>query len=66
MGLPIVTALIGIFVGAAGVGILSGLTDVPSVSQIVCMMIAPVTARNVAGAAGPLPQIRQPGCPCAW
>jgi RND superfamily putative drug exporter len=39
MGLPIVTALIGIFIGATAVGILSAFADVPSVSKIVCMMI---------------------------
>ena len=39
MGLPIVTALMGIFVGAAGVGVLSAFMDVPEFSLILCMMI---------------------------
>src|SRR4051794_23099629 len=39
MGLPMGTALIGIFVGAPSVGILAGFQDVPSVSKIVCMMV---------------------------
>ncbi len=39
MGLPIVTALVGIFVGAAGVGVLSAVMDVPEFSLILCMMI---------------------------
>ncbi|HEX8580793.1 MAG TPA: MMPL family transporter [Acidimicrobiales bacterium] len=39
MGLPIVTALLGIFVGAAGVGVLSAVMDVPEFSLILCMMI---------------------------
>ena len=39
MGLPIVTALMGIFVGAAGVGVLSAFMDVPEFSLILCTMI---------------------------
>ena len=39
MGLPIVTALLGIFVGAAGVGVLSAVLDVPEFSLILCAMI---------------------------
>ena len=39
MGLPIGTALMGIFVGAAGVGILSAFLDVPEFSLILCAMI---------------------------
>jgi RND superfamily putative drug exporter len=39
MGLPIVTALFGIFVGAAGVGVLSAFVDVPEFSLILCMMV---------------------------
>ena len=39
MGLPIVTALMGIFVGAAAVGVLSAFIDVPEFSLILCMMI---------------------------
>ena len=39
MGLPIVTALIGIFVGAAGVGVLSAFLDIPEFSLILCAMI---------------------------
>ena len=39
MGLPIVTALMGIFVGAAGVGVLSAFIDVPEFSLILCAMI---------------------------
>ena len=39
MGLPIVTALMGIFVGAAAVGVLSAVMDVPEFSLILCMMI---------------------------
>ena len=39
MGLPIVTALMGIFVGAAAVGVLSAVMDVPDFSLILCMMI---------------------------
>ena len=39
MGLPIVTALMGIFVGAAAVGVLSAFMNVPEFSLILCMMI---------------------------
>jgi RND superfamily putative drug exporter len=39
MGLPIVTALMGVFVGAAGVGVLSAVIDVPDFSLILCMMV---------------------------
>jgi len=39
MGLPIVTALLGIFVGAAAVGVLSAFVDVPEFSLILCAMI---------------------------
>ena len=39
MGLPIVTALLGIFVGAAAVGVLSSVMDVPEFSLILCMMV---------------------------
>ncbi len=39
MGLPIVTALVGLFIGAAGVGVLSAFIDVPEFSMILCMMV---------------------------
>ena len=39
MGLPIFTALTGLFVGAASVGVLSAVMDVPEFSLILCMMI---------------------------
>lgn len=39
MGLPIVTAIMGIFVGVAGVGVLSAIMDVPEFSLILCAMI---------------------------
>ncbi len=39
MGLPIVTALVGLFIGGAAVGILSALMDVPEFSLILCMMV---------------------------
>ena len=39
MGLPIGTALVGIFVGVAGVGVLSAVMDVPEFSLILCAMI---------------------------
>ena len=39
MGLPIATALLGLFVGAAGVGVLSAVIDVPEFSLILCMMV---------------------------
>jgi RND superfamily putative drug exporter len=39
MGLPILTAIMGLFVGAAGVGVLSAFMDVPEFSLILCMMV---------------------------
>jgi RND superfamily putative drug exporter len=39
MGLPIVTALMGVFVGAACVGVLSAVIEVPDFSMILCMMV---------------------------
>jgi RND superfamily putative drug exporter len=39
MGLPILTALLGLFVGASGVGVLSAVMDVPEFSLILCMMV---------------------------
>jgi RND superfamily putative drug exporter len=39
MGLPIATALLGVFVGAAAVGVLSAFMDVPEFSLILCAMI---------------------------
>ena len=39
MGLPIVTAIMGIFVGATCIGILSAFIDVPDFSLILCMMV---------------------------
>jgi RND superfamily putative drug exporter len=39
MGLPIATALMGIFVGAAAVGVLSAFMNVPEFSLILCAMI---------------------------
>src|SRR3546814_20713507 len=39
MGLPIATALFGIFVGAAGVGVLASVLDIPAFSLILCAMI---------------------------
>jgi RND superfamily putative drug exporter len=39
MGLPIVTALLGIFVGATGVGVLAAVLDIPEFSLILCAMI---------------------------
>ncbi len=39
MGLPIVTALMSLFVGAAGVGVISAFLDVPEFSLILCLMI---------------------------
>ena len=39
MGLPIATALFGIFVGAAGVGVMSAVLDIPEFSLILCAMI---------------------------
>jgi RND superfamily putative drug exporter len=39
MGIPIVTAFIGILVGSAAMGVLAGFTDVPSVSGMLGTMI---------------------------
>jgi RND superfamily putative drug exporter len=39
MGLPIVTALLGVATGMAGVGIFAGLTSVPTVSEMLAIMI---------------------------
>ena len=39
MGLPIFTALVGLFIGAAGVGLLSAFMDVPEFSLILCTMV---------------------------
>jgi len=39
MGLPIFTALVGIFVGVTSVGVLSAFMDVPEFSLILCAMI---------------------------
>jgi RND superfamily putative drug exporter len=39
MGLPIATALLGIFVGALSVGVLSAVLDIPEFSLILCAMI---------------------------
>jgi len=39
MGLPIGTAILGIFVGASAVGVLSAVLDVPEFSLILCAMI---------------------------
>jgi len=39
MGLPIITALVGLFVGASAVGVLSAFMDVPEFSLILCMMV---------------------------
>jgi putative drug exporter of the RND superfamily len=39
MGLPIGTALMGIFIGAAAVGVLSAFLDIPEFSLILCAMI---------------------------
>ena len=39
MGLPIITALLGIFVGAASVGVLAAFLDIPEFSLILCAMI---------------------------
>jgi RND superfamily putative drug exporter len=39
MGLPILTALMSLFVGAAGVGVLSAFMDVPEFSLILCIMV---------------------------
>jgi RND superfamily putative drug exporter len=39
MGLPIITALFGIFVGVTSVGLLSAFLDVPELSLILCVMV---------------------------
>ena len=39
MGLPIITALFGIFVGLTGVGLLSAFLDVSEMSLILCVMV---------------------------
>jgi len=39
MGLPVATALMGIFVGATAVGVLSAFLDIPEFSLILCAMI---------------------------
>jgi RND superfamily putative drug exporter len=39
MGLPLLTAILGLFVGASAVGVLSAVMDVPEFSLILCMMI---------------------------
>jgi RND superfamily putative drug exporter len=39
MGLPIFTALMGLFVGATSVGVLAAFTDVPEFSLILCVMV---------------------------
>jgi putative drug exporter of the RND superfamily len=39
MGLPIITALFGIFVGLTAVGLLSAFVDVPELSLILCVMV---------------------------
>jgi RND superfamily putative drug exporter len=39
MGIPIFTAVMGLFLGASGVGILSAFMDVPEFSLILCMMV---------------------------
>ena len=39
MGLPIVTALAGLFVGATGVALLANVMDVPEFSLILCLMV---------------------------
>ena len=39
MGLPIITALVGLFVGASTVGVISAVMDVPEFSLILCMMV---------------------------
>src|SRR5690606_15011250 len=38
-GIPIATALIGVAVGLAGLGIMSGFTDVPDTSPVLAIMI---------------------------
>jgi RND superfamily putative drug exporter len=39
MGMPIGTALVGVFVGMAGVGVLAGFRSVPTVSEMLATMI---------------------------
>ena len=39
MGLPIGTALMGLFVGSSAVGVLSAFMDIPEFSLILCMMV---------------------------
>ena len=39
MGLPILTALAGLFVGFSSVGLLSAVMDVPAFSLVICMMV---------------------------
>ena len=39
MGLPILTALLSLFVGASSVGVLAAVMDVPEFSLILCMMV---------------------------
>ena len=39
MGLPIFTALMGLFIGATSVGILAAFFDVPKFSLIICLMV---------------------------
>ena len=39
MGLPIISALFGIFVGLTAVGLLSAFVDVPELSLILCVMV---------------------------
>ena len=39
MGLPIVTALVGILIGSAGVGVLAAFGDVPEISNMIGMMV---------------------------
>jgi RND superfamily putative drug exporter len=46
MGLPILTALMGLFVGATGVGILAAFIDVPKGSLILCVMVGPCCSRG--------------------
>lgn len=39
MGLPIFTALLGLFIGVTSVGVLAAFTDVPKFSLIICAMV---------------------------
>jgi RND superfamily putative drug exporter len=39
MGLPIVTALVGLFVGVSSVSVLAAIIDVPEFSVVLCMMV---------------------------